>query len=222
MIVLSSNIQREQLSKNEYYSDNYQPVFHQTYVLGFFISPAAFDCLWEAFANYFLDDFAESPPIVTESELTPASNATATEVAEPEFCPCCEEEYQNRIFLNQLELEVQKVSDEQNQKNRRNATEPNSDSEESNYEDEPSAQQENNEAEAESPSISESSKVKPPTDETHTESNGIVEALLIPDTFEDPHDCCANTCSPMPEATDADQGTNNDRNTKGTSDLTNM
>ena len=55
-------------------------------------------------------------------------------------------------------------------------------------------------------------------DETHTESNGIIEAPLIPDTFEDPHDCCANTCSPMPEATDADQGTNNDRNTKETSD----
>jgi hypothetical protein len=143
-------------------------------------------------------------------------------VAEPEFCPCCEEEYQNRIFLNQLELEVQKVSEE-NQKNRRNATEPNSDSdEESNYEDEPSAQQENNEAEAESPSISESSQVKPPTDETHTESNGIIEAPLIPDTFEDPHaDCCA-TCSPMPEATDADQGTDNGRNTKETSDLTNL
>jgi hypothetical protein len=188
--------------------------------LVFFALPTAFDYLWEAFTNYFLENFAVSPsPIVTGSELTPASNATTTEVAEPEFCPCCEEEYQNRIFLNQLELEVKKVSEE-NQKNRRN--EPNSDSDEESN-DEPSTQtQDNNEAEAESPSISESSEVKPSTDETHTESNGIIEAPLIPDTFEDPHDCCANTCSPMPEATDADQGTNNDRNTKGTSDLTNM
>jgi hypothetical protein len=195
-----------------------RPFFIRLMSLVFFVLPAAFDYLWEAFTNYFLDDFAESPPIVTGSELSPASNATTTDVAELEFCPCCEEEYINRILLNQLELEVQKVSEE-NQKNRRNATEPNSDSdEESNYEDEPSAQQENNEAEAESPSISESSEVKPSTDETHTESNGIIEAPLIPDTFEDPHDCCANTCSPMPEATDADQGTNNGSNTKETSD----
>jgi hypothetical protein len=194
-----------------------RPFFIRLMSLVFFVLPAAFDYLWEAFTNYFLDDFAESPPIVTGSELSPASNATTTDVAELEFCPCCEEEYINRILLNQLELEVQKVSEE-NQKNRRNATEPNSDSdEESNYEDEPSAQQENNEAEAESPSISESSEVKPSTDETHTESNGIIGAPLISDTFEDPHDCCANTCSPMPEAT-ADQGTNNDRNTKETSD----
>ena len=189
--------------------------------LVFFALPTAFDYLWEAFTNYFLENFAVSPsPIVTGSELTPASNATTTEVAEPEFCPCCEEEYQNRIFLNQLELEIQKVSEE-NQKNRRNATEPNSDSDEESN-DEPSTQtQDNNEAEAESPSISESSEVKPSTDETHTESNGIIEAPLIPDTFEDPHDCCA-TCSPMPEATDADQGTDNGRNTKETSDLTNL
>jgi hypothetical protein len=203
-----------------------RPFFIRLMSLVFFVLPAAFDYLWEAFTNYFLDDFAESPPIVTGSELSPASNATTTGVAELEFCPCCEEDmiliYQNQIYLNQLELEVQKVSEE-NQKNRQNATEPNSDSdEESNYEDEPSAQQENNEAEAESPSISESSQVKPPTDETHTESNGIIEAPLIPDTFEDPHaDCCA-TCSPMPEATDADQGTDNGRNTKETSDLTNL
>ncbi|EFX70555.1 hypothetical protein DAPPUDRAFT_256992 [Daphnia pulex] len=207
------------------------PFFIRLVSLFFSILPAAaFDYLWEitlpaylweAFANYyFLDDFAESPsPIVTGSELGPASNATTTEVAEPELCPCIVEEYQNRIFLNQLELEVQKASDKQNQKNRRNATEPNSDSDEKSN-DEPSTQQENNEAEAESPSISESSEVKPSTDETHTESNGIIEAPLIPDTFEDPHDCCA-TCSPISEAT-ADQGTNNGRNTKETSDFKNL
>jgi nitric oxide reductase activation protein len=171
------------------------------FLLFFMLMDLITECLGEVFTNYFLEP-------------------------QPELCPCCycEEGLENRIFgifQNQLVvLEVPKIS-EKNQKNHQNATEPNSDSEESNYEDEPSAQQENNEAEAESPSISESSKVKPPTDETHTESNGIIEAPLIPDTFEDPHDCCA-TCLPMPEATDADQGTDNGRNTKETSDLTNL
>jgi hypothetical protein len=172
------------------------------FLLFFMLMDLITECLGEVFTNYFLEP-------------------------QPELCPCCycEEGLENRIFgifQNQLVvLEVPKIS-EKNQKNHQNATEPNSDSEESNYEDEPSAQQENNEAEAESPSISESSKVKPPTDETHTESNGIIEAPLIPDTFEDLHgDCCA-TCSPMPEATDADQGTDSGRNTKETSDLTNL
>lgn len=213
-------------------------LFFRILSLVFFILPDdAFDCLWEVFTTYFLENFVESPPIVTGSQqLTPASNAITTGV-EPKLCPCCpcEEELQNRIFLNQLELEVQNAS-EQIQKNRRNATEPNLDSEESNNEDEPSAQLEKNaEAEAESPSISEYCEVKPTetkkgtngeNNETHTKSNGTVEAPLIPDTFEDPHVCCA-TCSPipepvglMPEAT-SDQETNNGHNTtKETSDLT--
>jgi hypothetical protein len=171
------------------------------FLLFFMLMDLITECLGEVFTNYFLEP-------------------------QPELCPCCycEEGLENRIFgifQNQLVvLEVPKIS-EKNQKNRQNATEPNSDSDEESN-DEPSTQtQENNEAEAEFPSISESSQVKPPTDETHTESNGIIKAPLIRDTFEDPHDCCA-TCSPMPEATDADQGTDNGRNTKETSDLTNL
>jgi hypothetical protein len=118
------------------------------------IMPDAFDCLWEICTNYFLENFVESPSIVSGSQLTPASNATTTEV-EPELCPCCEEEL-HRV-------------------------------------------------------------------------HGIVEAPLFPDSFEDPHHCCATYCSPilepvgglMPEAT-ANQGTNNGRNTKETSKSTNL
>jgi hypothetical protein len=86
---------------------------------------------------------------------------------------------------------------------------PKWDSDESLDEDEPAVQQEKNEAVAdESSSLSGFCEVKPSTDETqHTESNGIVEALSVPNTFEDSHVCFA-TCSPisepvglMPEAT---------------------
>lgn len=67
----------------------------------------------------------------------------------------------------------------------------NPDSEESVDEDESAVQQEMNEAVAESPSlVSESSEVKR-ADKTNTESTDIIETLSVPDTFEDPHDCCA-------------------------------